>query len=264
MSDNVIPRGTRLETGRDLVNVFIGGARLVTGRDFVNLWSRGGRMKEFDIAGEAVALILGRWTGVVREPGSGEQLLLQDPIPVAEEYCDEPAMEVCLLVGVGGNPDGSCVFQGRKGRGDSTLFPLASGQIEADERSTHLLNDELQLLLIALRSFLRFTPLDPESGIKIGVVRGGRGVRSSGPDPQLDETRLGFRVFESRSTDVLLLEFEQGFLPRAKLLVGGEIRDCLPRHTVCRNRLGQLSLGLLKRTTTPRTSLLGTGDVDSR
>lgn len=64
-------------------------------------------MKEFDVAGETVAVVLW-WTSIVLEPGGSKRLFLDDLVPVFNKYLGQLAVDVGLLVSVGSNPGGRC------------------------------------------------------------------------------------------------------------------------------------------------------------
>jgi len=64
-------------------------------------------MIELNIAGKAVALILGR-RRVRLEPGSSKGLFPENFIPVIDEHLDQLALDVGLLVSVSSDPSRHC------------------------------------------------------------------------------------------------------------------------------------------------------------
>ena len=129
-------------------------------------------MIESNVRDEAALLVLG-WGSILAKPGGAGGYLLDKSVPAVDEDADHLALDVGLLVCVRSNSHSRRPIDSRitKGRGSSPALPLACVPLKGDQCAPHLLNNEFDLLLIALGPFLRFTPFDPESVMEIRVVQ---------------------------------------------------------------------------------------------
>lgn len=129
-------------------------------------------MIELDIGDKAAAALILGWAGVLAEPGSSERLFFKDLVPIVDEYSDQPPLDIGLLASISNSPTGHC-HTTAKHRGGSSPVPFAGIQLESHQRPTHLLNHELNLLLIMLCPFLAFGPLNSKGAVDIRVFGSG-------------------------------------------------------------------------------------------
>ena len=127
---------------------------------------------QFCIGKKAMALDLS-WARVFLEPQEVGGVFFEGMVPVLNEAIGHSLLDVGLLVCICSNASKCSCLDGRitRGRRSRERSPFPHIPLEIRQGSSHLLHNQLYFFLITLSPLLRLTPLNPESGLEVGIVR---------------------------------------------------------------------------------------------